>query len=70
MDDFCGSLDIVVTDIIAGLSLVRARQLVSRYNDEYETSIHEKAALVDADDADLEGLRYYWKSASGPFRVL
>jgi len=69
--DWCGVLDLVPGDVLAGLGLLRARQLAYRrspdFTEEYRTELHPSAVRIPSDDATLREAAYYWRYAFGVY---
>ena len=57
--DWCGALDAVPSDLVAGLALVRARQRQGAEKWPYRSRVHAKAVKLDPSDERLETLQYF-----------
>ena len=57
--DWCGALDAVPSDLVAGMALVRARQKQGAEKWPYRSRVHSQAIKLDPSDQKLETLQYF-----------
>jgi pimeloyl-ACP methyl ester carboxylesterase len=57
--DWCGALDAVPSDLVAGMALVRARQKQDARTWPHRSRVHEKAEKLEPTDPTLERLQYF-----------
>ena len=57
--DWCGALDAVPSDLVAGMALVRAKQKQGAQKWPYRSRVHAKAVKLDPSDERLETLQYF-----------